>query len=818
MNSLIQHLRYAFRRLAKSRGFTGIAVLTMALAIGANTAIYTVVNEALLRPRAGIGHPEQLVDIGRTDDGRGFDTMSYPNFRDARERNQSLQGMAALMVEPRPMSLQVGAGSERVYATAVSGSYFQVLEANPHLGRFFLSDEDGEPLAQHEVVLSHAFWRQRFQEDRGVVGRDIKLNGGSYVVIGVAAPGFHGTVPLAPDLWVPITSIEELRDPNGFLACRSCSGVFAIGRLKPGVGADMAQAEFRSIAHGLAQEFPRDNEGRGFAVLPSRLLPGELHGMVATFLGLLMAIVGLVMVIASVNVAGMMLVRAITRRRDTAVRLAIGAGRAHIVGQFLAEGVLVFLAGGAVGLLLAVWLRQGLLSLLPAMPYPLTFHPHLDWRVVTFALLVSLLGGIAASVVPVMEARRVDLLSALKDDSNAPGLRRMRLRNALVLGQVSLSLVLLVCAGLFLRALDRATRMDPGFEMKGLHVLSMNLSLARYDPAGGTVFAGRFLERVRAMQGVTSASWAWSVPLDGGGRGLGAFKTPGRRSPGGDEFWDFDWSVVTPGYFETMKIPVVRGRDFSEDDVSGGTDVAIINEHAARSIWPNEDPIGKTFQNGDFRDPASLRSIRIVGVARDQRYRSLQDRPRHFVFLPLRQRYIDNLSLLVRTPNAAVSLPAIRRALQEENPALPILNVLSMHEYAALSLFPQKVASWVSGTLGLVGLLLVGLGVYGVTAFSVAQRTREIGIRMALGAQSRQVLRLVLEQGLRLTAWGVGIGLVLAALAARLLIGLLHGLSVLDPVTFGGVAALVLGIAALATLIPARRATRVDPLVALRYE
>jgi predicted permease len=817
MNRLLQDFNYSIRMLAKTPSTTAIAVFTLALGIGANAAIFSVVNEALLRPRPGIGAPDRLVDIGRDDGGRGFDNMSYPNFRDYRDRNGSLSGAAALMLEPRPLSLATAdGGSERIYANLVSGNYFDVLQVKPCIGRFFLPEEDRTPGTNPVVVLSHRYWTQKFHSDRSIVGRSLTLNGLGFAVVGVASPDFHGTSPLAMDVWIPMMMSSQVLASQNILECRECSFMVGIGRLRDGATLKEARAEARAISAGLESEFPRQNKGRGVTVTPSRLFPGELADIVGAFLGPLMAIVGLVLVIASVNVAGMMLVRASARRREIAVRLAVGAKRGQIARQFLVEGSLVFVAGGCAGLLLAVWMRNALLALLPVLPFPIVADLNLDWRVVAFALGISLLAGAAASLVPAVQASHPDVLSAMRGDAQSGGLNRMSLRSALVLGQVSLSLVLLICAGLFLRALDRAAKIDPGFDMNGLYVFSMDLSLAGLADAEGTDFANRFAERVRVLPGVSNAGWTWSVPLDGGGRGLGAFQVPGTTSPAGSDQWDADWSVITPGYFGTMRLPLVRGRDFTEDDTASARPVAIINEHAARQIWPGQDPVGKTFRTGNPREPAGMRTVEIVGVARDQKYRSLGDPPRNFVFVPLRQQYIANLGLMVRTSNPAVALPAIRSALRDMNPRLPVLNVLSMREYAALSMFPQKIASWVSGSLGLAGLLLVGLGVYGVTAFSVAQRTREIGVRMALGAERSDVLRMVFGQGLRLAGWGVGLGLVVAGAAAQLLSALLYGISALDPLAFGAAALTVIGVAASAILTPARRATRVDPIVALR--
>jgi predicted permease len=815
MSGLLQDVRHALRVLTRNPGFTIMAVVTLALGIGANTAIFTVVNEAMLRPRPGIGEPGRLVDIGRSDRGQGFDNMSYPNFRDYSQRNTTLSAMAAIDFEPRAVSLGGPAGAQRIYATAVSGNYFDVLQVTSHSGRFFLPEEDvrgGNPA----VVLSYAFWQRQFHGDPALVGSTIKLNGFPHAVIGVASRQFRGTIPVAPDVWVPMSMLDRLRGSSGVLDCRECVFMVAVGRLKPGVTRAQAQAEFDSISAALAREYPRENEGRAAILFPSRSLPGTLQYLAGAFLALLMMLVTVILVIASVNVAGMMLARAAARRKDIAVRLAIGGSRSRIIRHVMIEGLMVFMAAGAFGVTVAIWMRDALLRLMPVLPVPVIFDLRLDWRVVAFALSMSLFSGLAASLIPALQASRPDIVRALKEESSAAG-SRLRLRSALLVAQIALSVVLLTCAGLFMRAVSRAASIDPGFNMAGLHVVEMDLSLAGLQQQTGTEFVYRFSDALRRLPAVQSANWAWSVPLDGGGRGLGAFDVPGTRSPNGSSLWDFDWNIVTPGYFSTMQIPLLRGRDFNEAD-TGGRSVAVINETAAASIWPGEDPVGKIFRMGDPRDQTTMKTVEIVGVAQDQKYRSLSDQPRNFVFLPLRQAYQPRLNLMVRTTDPATLFPALRALLHEINPDLPILNILSMRQYAALSMFPQQVASLVSRALGFFGLILSAIGIYAVMAFAVEHRTREIGVRIALGATSRGVRRMLLVEGLRLSAWGIGIGLVFSAAASQMLKGLLYGVSALDPTAFAVAPALVIAVAVLAILVPARRATRLDPLVALRHD
>ena len=816
MPGFLQDLRYAFRMLAKHPGFTSMAVLTLALGIGANTAIFTVVNELLLKPRPGIGRPGQLVDVGRSQDGRGFDNMSYPNYADYRDRNRTFSGVLGYIFELRPVSLSDNGTAERIYGGVVSGNYFSVLEAKPALGRFFAPEEDKTEGARPVTVLSYSFWKRRFAGDPGAIGREIKINGQMFTIIGVASQGFRGTMVLSPDAWFPMMTASVILPDATLLSSRSSVWMLAIGRLKPGVSIDQARADLTSIANNLQREYPRENEGRGVALSPSRLFPGELQPLIAGFMTLLMVIVGLVLLIACVNVAGMLLVRSTARRREVAVRLAIGASGPQLLRQFLTEGWLLFVAGGAAGLLVAVWMRDLLLRLLPQLPEPVSLNLSLDGRVLTFTLLLSSLAGVLSSLVPAFQALRPDLVAALKDEVSFAGVRKLRLRSALTLGQVAISLLLLICAGLFVRALDHASRIDPGFDPRDLLVVKLDLSLAGYQEATGTAFADQLLARVGSVPGVTSASLAWGVPLDGGGHALGGVKMPGQKAPGGGDVFEADWNVVTPSYLRTMRIPLLRGREFTERDVQGGAQVAIINETMAHRFWPSEDPVGRRFT---VPDPGGeSRDLEIVGVVRDQKYRHLGDKRRLFVYVPFRQNYLAELHLVVRTLPGATVLPGIRRELRGLNPYLPIIFAQSMREYAGIGMLPQRIAGWVAGSLGLLGLLLTGVGIYSITAFSVEQRTREIGVRMALGASRRDVLRLVLRQGLILAVMGVGAGSAVAFAATRFLSGLLFGLSARDPVTFAGVALLILGTALVATLIPALHAVRVDPMAALRHE
>ena len=814
LDLLRQDIRYAIRALGRSPLFALVSVLSIAIGVGATTAIVTLANTLLLRPPPGVGHPERVVTVGSTRDGRGFDNFSYPNFVDYRASARSLSALAAMRVEPQAVSLAGPSGGEPIQMSATSGNFFEVLETHPALGRFFTMDEDRAPGASPVVVLSHRFWNRRFQADSSIVGKPIVLNGSPFTVVGVAAERFQGPFVLAPDLWVPLTASSLLGLPRDLFESRRSVWIMGIGRLAPNVGLGEAQAELSAIAARLAQQYRNENEGRGLAVMQASLFPGDLRGMIAAFIAMLMVVAGLVLVIASTNVAGMLLARASARRREIAVRLALGASRGQLVVQLVAESLLVFVAAGAASLLLARWLVSGLMALVPRLPVQLAIDPQLDWRVLTFALLVSLVTGLLAGVVPALQSTRPDLVQALKSDTGGTATRqRLRLRSGLLVAQIAFSMLLLVVGGLFARTLTHARSIDPGFDPRGVSIASLDLGLANYDSASGRRVAATLLERARAIPGVRSASLSTMLPLGGGGLGLGGIRVAGREPPAGRDGWREDWNVVTPGYFATMGIPLVRGRDFADSDREGGGDVAILNETFAAALFPGQDAVGRTVTNGD-------RVVTIIGVARNAKYRTLGERPRNFIYVPLAQRYMGRTNLLVKTtPGAAVSVVApIRRLVQEVDARLPVLREHTMEEQTAMALFPQRVALYVSGGLGTVALLLALLGIYGVTAFTVTQRTREIGVRVALGAQRSHVLGLVLRQGVVLAAVGVVVGSLAAFGATRLIANLLYGVPPTDVIAFGG-AALALAVAAVAaSWIPARRAARVDPIIALRSE
>ena len=532
-----------------------------------------------------------------------------------------------------------------------------------------------------------------------------------------------------------------------------------------------------------------------------------------------MGIVGLVLAIACANVAGVLLARASGRRREIAVRLAIGAGRGRLIRQMLVESTLLFLIGGGAGLALARVMTNVLVSLLPTLPVPVDVTLALDGRALAFTLGLSLVAAVLSGLAPALSESKADVVSALKADARG-GPERLRLRNAFVVSQVAFSIVLVVGAGLFVRALQHATEIDPGFDPRGVELASLDLSLAGYTPETGRVFARELIQRVRELPGVQSATLSAMVPLGGGGLGLGELTVPGVDPPRGRRFFDADWNVVTPGYFATMKMALASGRDFTEADRDETPSVVIVNETAARRWWPNQNAVGKTLlqQDGTREQPDRMRTLTVVGVARDSKYRDLGEEPRTFVYVPVQQQYMSRTTVVARSTQGQRLAADIRKLLASMNPNLPIVTAQTLEDYASLGLVPQRLAASVSGSLGIVGLLLAAIGIYGVTAYMVSSRTREIGIRVALGAQRGDVVRMVLRQGMRLALTGVAIGLALAAAVSRLLGSLLFGIGPTDPLAFGGSAALFCIIGLVACYVPARRATAVDAMEALRYE
>ena len=799
MDSLLKDLRYSLRLLGRSPLFTLTAALSLAIGIGANTTIFTIVNALLYRTPPGVAHPEQLVDIGRSQEGNGFDTNSYPNFLDVRARNTVFSDVYAYRFEPQPLSLGGADGAERIYGALVTGNYFETLGMRPALGRFF-SERDGET-----VVLTHHFWAQRFNEDRSIIGRTILINGHPFTVIGVAPRGFRGTTFFASDVWLPMTVTAEAMPraaSASLLTSRESAWLMMGARLRPGVPFARAQAELARLGTALEREWPQANRGRGLRAVPLSTFPGH-DAPIRGFLAGLMVLVALVLAITCANLAGVLLARATSRQREIAMRLALGAGRMRLVRQMLVETLTLFAAGAILGLVLARGMTSLLMSLLPALPVPIDVALGLDTRVVVFTIALSFLAAILCGLAPAFQASKGNVVSALKAQVTP---QRQRLRSLFVVAQVAFSVVLVVAAGLFVRALQRAGTIDAGFDPRGVELASLDLSLGGYDATTGPRFARELVGRVRAIPGVRSATLAAMLPLGMGGMGVADITLPGSR-----ELIDADWNVVEPGSFETLRTPLVAGRDFDENDRANAPWVAIVNETMARRSWPNQNAIGKTLREGEH-------TVTIVGIARDVKYRSLGDPPRLFLYVPLQQQYVSRMTIVARTTQGQRAAREIRAVVASMNPNLPIVNSQTLEGFAALALMPQRIAASVAGSLGVIGLLLAAIGIYGVTAYMVTTRTREIGIRVALGAERTDVVRMVLRRGMSLVAIGIALGSLLAAAGSRVLGSLLFGVHPIDPVTYATSIILFCAIGLAACYVPARRATEVEATLALRGE
>jgi predicted permease len=817
LDTCLQDARFAVRLLRKTPLFTLTAVLSLAVGVGANSTIFSIASAMLLRPMPGLSAPDRLVDIGRSRRPGEFDTVSYPNYKDIRDRATTIQDIYAYQIEPHPMSLGGNGEAERVYGAVVSANYFSVLGALPERGRLLRADDDravgGSPVA----VISHELWVRRFAADAGIVGREIKVNGFPFGVVGIAPRGFQGTTVLKADLWVPISMVAQAMPARSttLLTSRRSTWLFMGGRLADGATVQQARAELTSIADGLAKEYPDVNDRFGLVALPVASVPGMVN-TVAGFLGVLMGIVGLLLLIACVNLAGMLLARGAARSREIAVRLAIGAGRGRLVRQLLTETAVLFLAGGVAGLLLSQVLTRLLLAVIPQLPVPLAIDITTDWRVVAFTAAASLVAAILCGLAPALQASRTNLVPSLKSDALDGRPSRLRLRNIFVVGQVTLSLVLVIAAGLFLRALQHAGNAPTGFDARNVDVVSLDLSLAGYGDESGEIFLRQLLDRIRQLPNVQSASATVDLPLDGGRMGLGDFSISGVPLPSGRQSLDADWNVIEPGFFKTLGMPLLRGRDFADGDGAESPGVAIVNQAFVRQYLAGREAVGTSIDTTDGADEKRRTRV-IVGVAPDAQLMSIGEAAEPYIYVPRAQRPMERLALVVRTAGRS-AIPSIRQLIREMNPNLPVNEALSLEAVTAFGLIPQRIAASVAGTLGIVGLALAAIGIYGVTSYAVSRRAREIGIRVALGADQGAVLRLMLRQGAALATTGVMLGLALAAAGSQVIKSLLFGVTALDPLTFAGAALLFTVIALIATYVPARKALSIDPMVALRND
>ena len=819
MKDFWQDVRYGIRMLAKSPAFTIIAILTLAVGIGANVAVFSVVNTFLLSPLP-VKDPGRLVVVANSTNGyQDPHELSNPDLKDFEAQSDSFSDVTAFLINFAGLSADNR--SERVLVTYAKGNYFSALGLQPVLGRMFLPSEGETPGADPIIVLGYSYWQRRFNGDPSIVGKSVNLNGHPVTIVGVAPKGFFGTFFIVEsNIYAPLAMLPSGPDTAKILTDRDERQLRVLAHLKPGVTAEQARASLQVIADRLEKAYPATNKDLRMAVLPENLTRPEAGSASAwpmisvIFLGL----VGLVLLVTCVNVTNLLLARASARAKEIAIRAALGAGRVRLFRQLLTESILLSGLGGLGGAALGVWLMRLMEQIRLPGDFPIRASIPMDWRVFLFVGSIALACGVFAGVVPAWRATRMDLNETLRDGgrSNTGGADHNRVRNFLVMAQAAGSLVVLIMAGLFMRSLQRTEKMELGFDPE--HVLNMTMDVKElgYDEKRGSTFYRQLGERVRGIPGIESASFATSAPF-GYSTTWDAVWKEGQEGVLESQVPRLPHNQVSQDYFRTMGIEIVRGRPIGERDESGSQRVAVVNETLARKLWPGEDPIGHHFRHGS----ASAPPMEVVGVAKDSKYVWIAEDQRAYFYVPLSQDFSGVQVLQVRTllPPAMVARP-IEAEVHALDANLPVFDVMSMDEAlgGGNGYFFFRLAAAFAGVLGGLGLLLAITGVYGVVSYGVNQRTHEIGIRMALGAQQPRILGMVVSQGLRLVLIGLAVGVAVSAGLARLLSDFLVNTSTLDPVAYAVASLLLVAVAALACYLPARRAMRVDPLVALRYE
>jgi putative ABC transport system permease protein len=810
MGVLIQDLRFAFRQMGKRPGFTAVVVMTMALGVGANAAIFSVLDAVLLRPLP-YSHPEQLIKIWTRFAGIGMPNdqnwVSAPELRDFQQLNSSFVDLAA--IASTSVNLGVKGSPQRVVGAAVSPSLFGMLGAQPLIGRTFLPEE-AQSGRDHEVVLSYGIWRRVFGGDPHVVGRTIDIDGVATSVVGVMPAGF--SYPDETEMWGPLAFSPDDLSENS----RGGHGLEVLGRIKPGLTVAQVQSDMDRVGKTMIEQhrsYPYEKFGFGIILHP---LLEETVGDVKTFLVVLMAAVGLVLLIACANIANLLLARSAERQQEMETRMALGASGWRLGQQMLTESVVLAFAGGLVGLLVTPFALRGLVAI-AAKSLPRAVHTGIDAKVLGLTMVVSLATGILFGLAPALQSARKKRFDGLKSGRSTESSRPKRLRAALVICETALSLLLVVGAGLLLRSFSRILQVDPGFRPEGVLTLRVSLPDATYSkPEQARGFYRELIDRVQRLPGVQAVGAVSALPLSGQG-GSGTTTIDTQSVPREDTTPEADQRVATPGYFKAMGISLVRGRFFAESDTDGTPLVAIVDESLAQTFWPNQDPIGKRLHRGGLGSKAPW--VTVVGVVRHVRNRTLEARSRVEVYWPENQISSGSLSLAVQASGNPMNLvPTIQREVGAMDPDLPVYRVRTMTEVMGESLERRRLALILLAGFAGLALLLAAVGIYGVTSYSVAQRHMEIGLRMALGANRGQVMRMMIRRGMATIAVGLCVGLILALSLTRLMGGMLFAVRAYDPLAIGGAAMVLTAAAFLAILIPAQRATKVDPMVALRYE
>ncbi|MFZ0640590.1 MAG: ABC transporter permease [Candidatus Acidiferrales bacterium] len=813
--TLWQDFRYGLRVLMKSPGFAIIAILTLALGIGANSTIFSWINSTVLNPIPGVSHASQYAAI-TIDSGRNQNPLSYQDYLDLRDRTRTLSSFLA--ASTTSMSLTSNGKPERRWGILASANYFDTLGVHPILGRGFLPSEDTKPDGAPVVVISYHLWQTRFAGDPSVIGRTIQIDRHPLQVVGVAPPGFVGTqTGLSYDLWVPLMMVGDFYSSgtvDALLHDRSTQWLMCVGHLKPGATVEQAQADMNVLMHQIAAQFPDKHTGNiNMTASPLWRAPFGSNYYLHTILFLLLAISGVVLLLACANVANLLLVRSVARRREMAIRLSIGATRWRLVRQLLAESLILAVCGGGIAMLFTLWTAGTLGSFVPPVAeIPLSMTVTADHTVLLATFVVSILTGVIFGILPALRSSALQPANVLKEEagSTSGGLHKARVSSVLVVAQIAMSLLLLVCAGLFIRSVRVAEQFNPGFNPHHVLLYDYDLSGLGYDAKSGAQFHRQLFDKLQAVPGVESATLANWIPL---GFFTEAYTVQAEGYvPKPHESMDIQYADVGPNYLRTMQIPLVSGREFTAADTDSSQLVAVVNATFVNRYWPHQHAVGKKLH-------AAGRWYTVVGVAQDSDYFELGQKPQPFFYLPLFQNYDRRIAIYARVagdPLAFVS--PVQDAVHSLDADLPLFDLTTLDSRIQLSTTTERLAGVFVGGFGVLALLLAGIGIYGVLAYTTRQRTHEIGIRMALGAEPRDVLRLVLRQGLMLALVGLAIGLAASFVLTRALSSQLFGVTATDPLTFAAVAILLLAVALLACFIPARRAMRTDPMVALRYE
>ncbi len=812
----MQDLRYGFRVTLKNPGFTLVAVLTLALGIAVNTTVFSWIDTVLLHPIPGVTDSRTLVAFETLAPNGEHLTTSYADFRDYRDNLKLFAGLA--IAQPRALSLGEDTRAERVWAELVSGNYFEVLGVKPMLGRVFSRDEYGDRQGGYPVaVIGESLWQRKFNRDPNICGRTIRVNRQQLTIVGVVPAAFHGGIAgLAFDLWAPAMMGQSLNlMPDWMLRDRKTRSFIAMARLNPGVTLDQARQELNAVARQLGTQYPATNQGMSATVLPLWQATFGMQSALLAPLRILMAVGALVLLIACANVANLLLARASARQKEFGLRVALGASRYRVIRQMLTESLMLAGFAAVVAVPASAWLSQSLGRMLPPGPFPVSIEISLNADILLFMLAVSAVACFAAGAVPALLATRRDVNESLKQGgrSGAGDGNPKSIRGLLVIAEVALALVAIIGAGLFARSFQTARRIQPGFDARNVLVTQLNLSSAGYKVPDRINFTRRLRERLESQPGVVAVSYADNLPL---GYDRGAWEDLAIEGfvAGPSDNMKIYRFLTAPGYFDLMRIPLVDGRDFTEHDDSQSLQVMIVNETFAHRYFAGANPIGRRVQGWG-------RWFTIVGVAKDSKYQTPTETPQPFFYVPFRQVLREDLPItfLVRTSGDPLQAASIlRHETSSLDPEVSIFDTMALSDFIAVSLFPQKIAALLLSVLGAVALALAAIGLYSVMAYSIAQRTQEIGLRMALGAKPSDVMALALRGGMSLTAIGLAAGVAASLAVTRLAAGFLVGVNATDPLIFTGAASFLGAVALAACYLPARRATRVDPLVALRNQ